>query len=195
MVDISFLDKFKIIYDFIKSNSLILLILLLIITIILDLLYGNNKKSTKSLYIIIICLLVIYMLFSYYKPFINIFDIYIENVFKVAYFPSIIDYVTMILITVGIQLLSIKKCSGIHKHINIWIGVLIEVLFIINLIAMNNIKVDLINVTSIYENNLLLSIFQLTGITFIIWLIFNIFIGIIRVFLDKRIEMPKLNEY
>ena len=90
MVDTGIFDKISLIYQFLKNNSLIFLILLLIITIILDLLYGKNKKETKTLYAFVIILLLIYTMFSYYKTLLNILDIYITNMFKLAYFPSII---------------------------------------------------------------------------------------------------------
>lgn len=194
MVDTGIFDKINLIYQFLKDNSLIFLVLLLIIAIILDLLYGKNKKDTKILYGFIIALLLIYTMFSYYKPLLNIVDVYITNIFKLAYFPSIIEYFSMILITILIQIISIKKCNSVQKNINIWVGILIEILFIINVIAMNNITVDLNSVVSIYENDLLLSIFQLTGIIFMIWIIINLLTFIVSLYLSDRIELPKLND-
>lgn len=194
MVDTGIFDKISLIYQFLKNNSLIFLILLLIITIILDLLYGKNKKETKTLYAFVIILLLIYTMFSYYKPLLNILDIYITNMFKLAYFPSIIEYFSMILITIAIQIISIKKCNKVQKHINIWVGIVIEILFIINIIAMNNITIDLNSVVSIYENDLLLSIFQITGIIFMIWIVINILTFIVSLYLTDRIELPKLSD-
>lgn len=130
----------------------------------------------------------------YYKPFINIIDTYIANIFRLTYFPSIIEYVSMILITILIQIISIKKYSGFTKHMNIWVGIFIEVLFIVNVIAMNDITINLSSLTSIYENDLLLSIFQTTGIVFMIWIILNLLIFLVSLFLSDGIEMPKLNK-
>lgn len=193
MVDIGFIDKLNIIYDFIKDNSFICLILLLIFVMILDLMYGKNKKQTKTLYAIIISLILLYILFIYHKPFLNIIDVYIENIFKISYFPSIIEYFTMILITIIIQIVSIKKCSGVQKNINLWVGIILEGLFIINIIAIENIKIDLNSITKIYENELLMSIFQVTSIIFIIWITINILTFIVSTYISNRIEMPKLN--
>lgn len=193
MVDTTILSKISLIYEFLKDNSLIGLIVLLMIFIVMDLLYGNNKKDTKRLYVIAIVLLLIYLCFSYYKSLFNIVDVYITNIIKIMYFPTIIQYVSMILFTILFQIISCKKKSGFIKHVNIWVGVIIETLFIINLIALNGIKIDLNTITSIYENDLLLSIFQLTGIIFIIWIIINILIFIVSLYLDNKIEIPKLN--
>lgn len=192
MVDTGILNKINLIYKFLKNNSLIFLVLLLIIVILLDLLYGKNKKETKVLYGFVVALLLIYTMFSYYKPLLNIVDVYISNIIKITYFPSIIEYFSMILITIIIQIVSIKKCSNVQKNINIWVGILIELLFIINIIAMNGIKVDLSSVVSIYENDLLLSIFQLTGIIFVVWIIINLLTFIVSLYLTDRIELPKL---
>ena len=194
MVDISLFDKFKLIFEFIKNNYFIALVILLIGVILFDLIYGNNKKQTKTLYILTIVLILIYTLFSYYKPLFNIIDVYITNIFKLAYFPSIIDYLSFIIITIIIQLMSIKQSNKIIKNMNIWVGFILEALFILNLIALNGINVDLSNVTKIYENDLLLSIFQITGILFIIWIFANIIILIINRFLEAKIAMPKLND-
>lgn len=194
MVDTTLLNKLGLIYKFLSDNSLIAMVLLLIAVIIMDLLYGRNKKSTKTLYIVIILLAIVYILMCYYKPFINIIDTYIANIFRITYFPSIIEYVSMLLITILIQIISIKKCNKVTKHINIWVGIIIEILFIINVIAMNNITVNLNSLTSIYENDLLLSIFQTTGIIFMIWIILNLLIFLVSMFLSDGIEMPKLNK-
>ena len=140
-------------------------------------------------------LTLVYGLFEYYKPLLNILDIYITYIFKLTYFPSIIDYFSMIIITIIVEIYSIKKLNSVQKNINIWISIIIELLFIINIIALNNINIDLNNITSIYENDLLLSIFQISSIVFMIWIIYNLLTYLIKSFLNKRIEMPKLNDY
>ena len=195
MVDTTLLDKLNLIYKFVKDNSFTFLIVLLTIIILLDFIYGNNTKQTKILYICIMILILVYGLFEYYKPLLNILDIYITYIFKLTYFPSIIDYFSMIIITIIVEIYSIKKLNGVQKNIKIWISIIIDLLFIINIIALNNINIDLNNITSIYENDLLLSIFQISSIVFMIWIIYNLLTYLIKSFLNKRIEMPKLNDY
>ena len=194
MVDTTLIDKISLVYKFLSNNSLIGLMLLLILVIVMDLMYGKNKKETKILYLVIILLMVVFILLSYYKPFINIIDVYISNVFRLAYFPSIIEYFSMILITVIIQIVSFRKCNKVLKSINLWIGLVIECLFIVNVVAMNGITVDLNTITSIYENDLLLSLFQLSGIIFMLWIIMNLLVYIVSSFLETKIEMPKIRE-
>ena len=194
MVDTSIFKKIGLIFKFLNDNSLLYLVLLLLITILLDYALGNNTKSTKRLYIITVILIFIYGLFEYYKPFLNVIDVYITNIFKLAYFPSIIEYISMILLTIIIEIISIKRFNKIHKYINVITSSIIELLFIINIAAMKNIKVDLLSITSIYENDLLLSIFQLTGLIFIIWLVLNIVLFIINILTHDYIELPKLND-
>lgn len=194
MVDTTLINKISLVYKFLSDNSFIGLILLLILVIVMDLMYGKNKKETKILYLVIILLMVVFILLSYYKPFINIVDVYISNVFRLAYFPSIIEYFSMILITVIIEIISFRKCNKVLKNINLWIGLVIECLFIVNVVAMNGITVDLNTITSIYENDLLLSLFQLTGIIFMLWIIMNLLVYIVSSFLETKIEMPKIRE-
>lgn len=194
MVDTTLINKISLVYKFLSDNSFIGLILLLILVIVMDLMYGKNKKETKILYLVIILLMVVFILLSYYKPFINIIDVYISNVFRLAYFPSIIEYFSMILITVIIQIVSFKKCNKVLKNINLWIGLVIECLFIVNVVAMNGVTVDLNTITNIYENDLLLSLFQLTGIIFMLWIIMNLLVYIVSSFLETKIEMPKIRE-
>ena len=194
MVDTTLINKISLVYKFLSDNSFIGLILLLILVIVMDLMYGKNKKETKILYLVIILLMVVFILLSYYKPFINIVDVYISNVFRLAYFPSIIEYFSMILITVIIEIVSFRKCNKVLKNINLWIGLVIECLFIVNVVAMNGITVDLNTITIIYENDLLLSLFQLTGIIFMLWIIMNLLVYIVSSFLETKIEMPKIRE-
>ena len=196
MVDKGVFSKLGLITKFISNNSFIFLVLLLVLVMIIDLVYGKNKKETKIMYYIIMALILIYGLFEFYKPLFNIIDVYITNIFKLAYFPSIIEYFSMILLTIVIQIISIKKFSKIHRFINVCVGIFIELLFIVNVIAMKSITVDLSLITKIYENDLLLSIYQLTGITFMLWIIYNIIILSINLFIKNRIEMPRLiDEY
>ena len=193
MVDTTILNKINLIYSFIKDNSFIFMILLLVLIILIDLIYGNNSKSTKRLYAITIILIILYGTFEYYKPLLNIVDTYITNLVKLAYFPSLIEYFTMILITIFFQIYSIKKYEGVQKNINIWVAIFIEFLFITNVIAMKDITVDLSTITKIYEQDLLLSIFELSSMVFIVWIVTNIIINLIKLFLTPRIEIPKLN--
>lgn len=194
MVDTTLLDKLNLIYKFLSDKSIIMLIILLIIVILLDFTYGNNNKQTKFMYIIILSLILIYGLFEYYKPLLNILDTYITYIFKLTYFPSIIEYMSMIFITIFIEIYSIKKLNKVQKNINIWVSFIIEVLFVINVIALKNINIDLNSITSIYENDLLLSVFQVSSIIFMIWIIFNLLTYLIKSFVNSRIEMPKLND-
>lgn len=194
MVDTTLLDKLNLIYKFLSDKSIIMLIILLVIVILLDFTYGNNNKQTKFMYIIILSLILIYGLFEYYKPLLNILDTYITYLFKLTYFPSIIEYMSMIFITIFIEIYSIKKLNKVQKNINIWVSFIIEVLFVINVIALKNINIDLNSITSIYENDLLLSIFQVSSIIFMIWIIFNLLTYLIKSFVYSRIEMPKLND-
>lgn len=193
MVDTTILNKINLIYSFIKDNSFIFMILLLVLIILIDLIYGNNSKNTKRLYVITIILILLYGTFEYYKPLLNIVDTYITNLVKLAYFPSLIEYFTMILITIFFQIYSIKKYEAVQKNINIWVAIFIEFLFITNVIAMKDITVDLSTITKIYEQDLLLSIFELSSMVFIVWIVTNIIINIIKLFLTPRIEIPKLN--
>ena len=194
MVDTTLLDKLNLIYKFLSDKSIIMLIMLLVLVILLDFIYGNNNKQTKFMYIIILSLILIYGLFEYYKPLLNILDTYITYLFKLTYFPSIIEYMSMIFITIFIEIYSIKKLSKVQKNINIWVSFVIEVLFVINVIALKNINIDLNSITSIYENDLLLSIFQVSSIIFMVWIIFNLLTYLIKSFVNSRIEMPKLND-
>lgn len=194
MVDTTLLDKLNLIYKFLSDKSIIMLIILLVIVILLDFTYGNNNKQTKFMYIIILSLILIYGLFEYYKPLLNILDTYITYLFKLTYFPSIIEYMSMIFITIFIEIYSIKKLNKVQKNINIWVSFIIEVLFVINVIALKNINIDLNSITSIYENDLLLSVFQVSSIIFMIWIIFNLLTYLIKSFVNSRIEMPKLND-
>lgn len=195
MVDTTIIDKLNLIYKFISDKSIIMMIIILMLFIIMDLMYGKNNKQTKLLYTTILILIFIYGLFTYYKPLLNVLDTYITYLFKITYFPSIIEYMTMIIITIIIQIYSLKKSNKVQRNINFWISIIIEILFITNIIALNNINIDLNNITSIYENDLLLSIFQLSSIIFMIWIIYNLLTYLIKSFIDSRIEMPKLNDY
>lgn len=206
MVELSLIEKIKTVISLIFSSSLFLILLLGIIVIIIDLTYISKKsKKVKILYTFITLAILIILSISYLEELLNIINIINKNIVTLINFPSLLQYITITIISIVIMLLSIlnKKTNNIIKRINI--GVIISDIFIFFLIldqiSKNNI--DISSKIDIYSQKNLMVLFEVSIFIFIIWIIgliiYKICIALINkdnnpIIKEEEIELPKRRE-
>ena len=204
MVEYTLLEKIKTLFDLITSSPLFLILLSGIILMIIDMLFISNKdKKTQKIYLIVSILLIILILNLYFNSILSILDTISKNIVTIIYFPTILQYIIMLIISIVILLVSIfnKRINKIIKRINIFVLILNTFLFFLILDQINNNNVDLSNKISIYSNSHLMILLELSILIFVIWIISLILYLIIKNFKIKTIEetnmfyeKPKLPE-
>ena len=135
MNDFSLVEKINILMNIISSSTLFLIcsiigIILLIFFIICII---RNKKINKTVFILISLLIGLILLINYGTIILNILDAIIDSVFIALYFPSLPIYVSVLLISNIMFVISIfnKKFNKLKKIINLINCILLDFLLIL----------------------------------------------------------------
>lgn len=198
MIKLSFMDKVKKLIEIVNTqpNSLLLLISLFIIFLIILFTCKKNSKLLKIIYATIYLSIIGILIYLYYSEILSFFDYLIECIVNNILFPNLAIYVGMILIINIIMLISIisNKVKFYIKSINI-IGFIIMQLFLYLII--NNVIVNEINIyekLSIYTNQELLILIELSMQLFVVWLLVLGMIRLIDYLMDKVPHKKENNE-
>ncbi len=194
MVELSLAERFKLVFNLIFSSPLFLVLLFAIAIMIIDsFVISKKSKKTKIAYLIISILGIIILLSNYFTPLLSVFDSIAKNIVTIIYFPSVLEYIIILLVTIGILIVSIinKKTNRRIKFINFIIFIIELFLFFLILDQINTNKIDLTNKISIYTNNNLMALFELSVIIFALWLIGLVIYKIIYKLNHKEIKENK----
>ena len=194
MVELSLLDKIKTLLNLVLSSSLFLILLISIGIIILDICYISRKsKKVKMIYAVISFIIIIGLSINYLKELVNIINVINKNLVMLINFPTILEYVTIIFISILVMIISFifKRFTKIIRGINL--GVVIADLFIFFLILdqISKNNVDLSNKIDIYSNQNLMVLFQISLFIFIIWMAFLIIYSIIMKLIKTNYNIEK----
>ena len=194
MVELSLLDKIKTLLNLVLSSSLFLILLISIGIIILDICYISRKsKKVKMIYSIISFMIIIGLSINYLKELVNIVNVINKNLVMLINFPTILEYVTIIFISILVMIISFifKRFTKIIRGINL--GIIIADLFIFFLILdqISKNNVDLSNKIDIYSNQNLMVLFQISLFIFIIWMAFLIIYSIIMKLIKSNYNIEK----
>lgn len=174
MADISLIERISKIFDVIFSSSFfVALLIIIILTIVLLVI---NKRS-NSLFPKIIAalgylLIALYIITRYGVYFFEVNDSFVDKVFSAMYFPNLITYISMLVITVIVLINSFisKKHTNIIKIGNIICFSMIWFLLILVLDVVKTNEIDVYDVKSIYSNETLMVILQASMYIFFIWM-------------------------
>lgn len=174
MVEISLFDKIKLLFDLIVSSPLFLILIFGFALMAVDIFVISKKsKLTKIMYLVISIIIIILLLNQYLDSFGRVLDTIAKNIVTIIYFPSVLEYIVILLVSLIILLV-----SSISKNTNPKIKIINLVVFAINIFIfflildqLSVLKVDLTNKVSIYSNEVLMSLFELSIALFSIWII------------------------
>lgn len=190
MIQVNILESLKTLFNIFKDNKYIVHILLIAIFSIIVLLVANkfkNKKITK-----ILCILVYFgifgtLLYFYHKEIFKLFDYLMNNIFLFLFFPNLAIYV-LVLISINIIIIKStfsKDDNKLIRNTNIIFFILFNIIFylIIDNVVKNNINVY--EQLSIYTNNDLLILIELSMNLFLLWLVILLIIKISNILITK----------
>lgn len=203
MVEFTLLEKVKTIFSLIFSSPLFLVLLFGLILIIIDIKFiSKQDKATKWLYTFISIIIIGILIYMYYDSILEVFNTISKNIVTMIYFPSVLNYIIMLVISLGILIYSLsnKKIKSNIRVYNSIVFISNIYLFFLILDEIDNNEVDLASKISIYSNDHLMILFEVSVSIFALWIISLILIKIINYFLNKNnkvkevveeIEMPK----
>lgn len=203
MVEFTLLEKVKTIFSLIFSSPLFLVLLFGLILIIIDIKFiSKQDKATKWLYTFISIIIIGILIYMYYDSILEVFNTISKNIVTMIYFPSVLNYIIMLVISLGILIYSLAN-KKIKSNIRVYNSIVFTAnmyLFFLILDEIDNNEVDLASKISIYSNDHLMILFEVSVSIFALWIISLILIKIINYFLNKNnkvkevveeIEMPK----
>lgn len=197
MSKLSFSDKLRIFFD-VASNSglyIIILFLLIIVGIVYFTTNKRNSKRNKIIYSATTILIVVSLILAYHGSLNKMFQYMMDNLFIVIYFPNLAIYLAALIITNIILWISVfnYKTSKSIKTLNITVYIILNYLLALILNIINEKKLDIFTQSSIYGNQKVTALIELSSTLFIVWIIFLVVYKIILIYLRKDYK-PKVKK-
>lgn len=190
MKDLSLITKLQTVFDLVTSKNLYLMILAIIVflTIIFITTNGSNRKQSRRTYILLYIAAFIFIGVQYGSSMMPLIDYAINEVFITYYFPNIVIYLLMLLTTNIILWKTIfnDKVDFKLKVINSTAFATILYLFILAISSINNLKLNVFNITELYSSNQVRSILELSMFIFVFWIVVLIVYYLIRKYQYKH---------
>lgn len=185
----SFLEKLEIVFKY--SFSSFLEIELLVLTLLFFILLGLNiKRKSKIINYIcvaIVCLFIITLMSINIDYTMYCIDFLLKGILNYIYFPSTVIYFFIVVIITGCLIYTVvsDKLSIFKKIINYLCFGILYFLFFSFIGEVIITKVDIADKVSLYTNNLVLAVVQISNFVFICWLIYTCFFHLFRYFKRK----------
>lgn len=192
MVEFTLLEKIRTIFNLIFSSPLFLVLLFGLVLILVDIKFISKKdKKTKAIYSVVSLLVIGILISMYYDSLLVLFNTISKNLISLIYFPTVLEYIIMLIISLIILICSLvnKKISPNVKTFNALAFISNSYIFFLILDEIENSKVDLSSKISIYTNDHLMILFEISLGIFIFWIVSLILIKII-----KTLAKPKKEE-
>ena len=201
MSPLSLMTKLQTVFDLITSRNLYLMILavVVVLTIIFITTNGSNRKQSKRTYILLYLAGFIFIALEYGSSFMTLVDYAINEVFITYYFPNIVIYLIMLIITNVVLFKTIfdDKADFKLKVINSTAFAIIMYLFILAISSINNLNLDVFNITELYSSNAVRSLLELSMFIFVFWMVVLIIYHLIRKYQYKHnlIQVESFTNY
>lgn len=175
MINISLLDKIKQFFEIMGSNnnSWLVIAILLIISFCILLSCKMNDKFMKVFYVVLYLGILGLIMYVYNKQVLELIDYLIENIVANVLFPNLAIYIGVLIFINIVVLISLfsRKVRLYVKNINIIFFAIMQLfLYLIAENVMTN-SVNVYEKLSIYTNQNLLILVELSMQLFVIWIL------------------------
>lgn len=192
MEELSLWKMLEIIGNLILSSPFFLMTLIigLIMVILMIISIRKYKKITRGLMIGVWLFLVLFIVIRYNDYLYVLFDNLINNIFMQIFFPSLVTYVIILLISTGILLYSLfsQNLKKIMKIINFIFTFIIWFLTLLTLDIIVNSGVNIYEPLTIYSDKTLLVLVEMSMIVFVLWMLLLLSIKLILILIKKSDE-------
>ena len=175
MEDLSIFEKLKIIFKMIIDSPLFLALFIIFILTLIIIIIGNKVKNklVKIVSLFGYLSILAFLIIQYGEKVLLLCDNLMEKVFTAIYFPSLISYICMMIISALIVVITIlsKKMDKFIRCFNMIVFIIIEFLFILTVDKIVSQNIDIYAKTAIFSNKDLLVLIQTSMAVFAIWLI------------------------
>lgn len=188
-MNLSLFGKLGIIFRYIFSSFLSIEMFIISLLLFVILIY-NLKRNNRMVQIIAIGVYLGFVLgifISYTNYVRSSFDSFVKGVMNYIYFPSTIVYFfIMVFVTIMIlYTLFHKKMTIFKKVINYFVFSILYFFFMSFLSLAAYHGLDLMEITTLYENDTILSFVQVSNLLLFVWLLFTVFYHLYHFFKKK----------
>lgn len=174
MVEISFFDRIKTIFEMIFSSPFFISLFIILVLTITILLINTKIESKIPKYCAVGAYVVItvFVLWKYGTYVLSINDSIVERFFSALYFPNMVVYFAMLIITLLLLTITFinKNFSRLIKICNIACFSFIWLLFILFLDVIKTNGINVYDQVTIYSNQTLMILLQASMCMFFVWL-------------------------
>ena len=178
MENISLLERISKIFGLVTSSGFFIS-LFLIVALTIGFTIFNSKVKTKIPKVaggIGYLLIIVFIIFKYAIAFYNLQDSFTDKLFSSFYFPNLITYVSMLLVSIFVIIMDFvsKNKTLIFKIIGVTSFGIILLLLALILDTVIKKEIDVYSAKSIYESNDLMILIQATTAVFFIWMVIEL---------------------
>ena len=175
MIQFSFTEKMKTLFDTVLSSPffIFLIVFFVLLGIVLFDTIKYEKRKIKKAYVVIYILIFVAIIIKYNTSLIQLLDYLVSNIFIIVYYPNFAIYILMILISNILVLRAVFKRNMPRtiKIINIVFYCLKMYLMVLILDNMTINNIDVYSLSSIYSNNNLTMLVEISSLIFFVWII------------------------
>ena len=196
MIEMSIWQKIVYLFNLIMESPLFITLLITFFITVISLIisYKVKNKAVRLITALIYISIFIFVIIKYGKSILSLGDNFIEKIFTSIYFPSLITYICMMIITTLLLIMTIlnKRLSKFIRLCNIFCFTILEFLFILTLDVVISENIDIYAKTAVYSNKTLLVLIQSSMGVFSIWCLALLINGVVR--LIMKLSSKKNNK-
>ncbi len=176
MIQASILEQFTTLFEILKNNTNIINITVISIIAFVLLIIASrfkNKKITKILCLTVYLGIFGTLMFLYHTEILKLFDYLINNIFLFLFFPNLAVY-TLVLVVINVIIIKStfsKNENKLMKFLNILFFIVFNIIFYLIIDNVIKYNVNVYEQLSIYTNNNLLVLIELSMKLFIVWVL------------------------
>lgn len=184
MIQFSFLEKMKTLFDVVKSSPffIFLIVFFILLSIVLFDTINYEKRKIKKVYVFIYLAIFLAIIIKYNTSLFQLIDYLINNIFIILYYPNLAAYILMIIFANVLVLRAVfnRQIPKLQKTINIIFYCIKMFLMFPILDNITRNEIDVYSQLSIYSNNELTMLVEISSAVFFIWVLLLFIIWMIN---------------
>lgn len=174
MTDFSLAERFKTIFNLVSSQSFFITLFVILVLTIAILVINIKVKSRAPKYaaLLVYVGLAVLVIARYGKYVLSFNDSVVDKFFKALYFPNLVVYLSMLVITLLLLTISLidRKFSTFTKICNYLCFFVIWFLFVLVVDTIKREGLNFYEVVEIYANKTVMILLQTSMYIFVIWM-------------------------
>lgn len=175
MIQFSFSEKMKTLFELVSSSPffIFLIVFFILLGIVLFDTIKYEKRRIKKTYALMYLAIFLAIIIKYNTSLLQLLDYLVNNIFVILYYPNLAAYILMIIISNILVIRAVFKrdMSKPLKTINIMFYCLKMFMMILILDNITKNEIDVYSQLSIYTNNQLTMLVEVSSALFFIWLL------------------------